>query len=91
MRIFQKFFFNLTKSRNPKKRLFWLFFFGSEAELRTKYELQKVILQPRKVKKGLVFCWFLFPGARLNKSWMSRSTRLFQHLTRIALSNSRKQ
>ena len=29
MRIFKKFFFNLTKSRNPKKRLFWLFFSGA--------------------------------------------------------------
>ena len=37
------------------------------------------------------FLFFFFPGARLNKSWMSHSTLLFQHLTRIALSNSRKQ
>ena len=29
MRIFKKFFFNLIKSRNPKKRLFWFFFSGA--------------------------------------------------------------
>ena len=32
--------------------------------------------------EDLTFCWFLFPGARPNKSWMSDSTRLFQYLIR---------
>ena len=45
-------------------------------------ELSKSYSSTPQSQKGFGFCWFLFPGARPNKSWMSHSTRLFQHLIR---------